>query len=108
MCLYYDAKKELGYKGIMKKEKATTVLLSSIPKNEETTAYLYEVSAHSPCTDDPGTSPAPAYTDTVGLSPERTSNPELMASAISSPGSASINRRCHWMVDVASRILVGR
>ena len=31
--LYYDDEGDLGYKGIMKKEASTTVLLSSVPKN---------------------------------------------------------------------------
>ncbi len=39
--VFYDEKKEKGYKGILKKEKATTVLLSSIPKEEKLVAYLH-------------------------------------------------------------------
>ena len=39
--IYFDSKKELGYKGIMKKNRATTVLLSSIPKGEKPIGYLY-------------------------------------------------------------------
>jgi len=38
--LYYDAEGILGYKGILRKEKATTVLLSSIPKAEKLVGYL--------------------------------------------------------------------
>jgi len=38
--LYYDENNKLGYKGIMKKESATSVLLSSIPKNEEPITHL--------------------------------------------------------------------
>lgn len=38
--LYYDAEGTLGYKGIMRKEEATTVLLSSIPKTEKLIGYL--------------------------------------------------------------------
>ena len=38
--LYYDKSGQFGYKGIMKKEKATTVLLSSIPKSEKPLTYL--------------------------------------------------------------------
>jgi len=38
--LFYDEASKLGYKGIMKKETATTVLLSSIPKGEHPTTYL--------------------------------------------------------------------
>jgi len=38
--LYYDAAGTLGYKGILRKEQATTVLLSSIPKAEKLTGYL--------------------------------------------------------------------
>jgi hypothetical protein len=39
--LFYDAHSELGYKGIMKKKSATTVLLSSIPKQEVPLTYLH-------------------------------------------------------------------
>lgn len=38
--LYYDELLELDYKGVMKKESATTVLLSSIPKGVEPVTYL--------------------------------------------------------------------
>lgn len=38
--VYYDEDSKLQYKGIMKKDSATTVLLSSIPKNEEPITYL--------------------------------------------------------------------
>ena len=38
--LYYDDNNNLGYKGIMKKKSATTVLLSSIPKNETPITHL--------------------------------------------------------------------
>ena len=38
--LYYDATGTLGYKGILRKEQATTVLLSSIPKAEKLRGYL--------------------------------------------------------------------
>jgi len=39
--LFYDAEKKYGYKGVMKKESATTVLLSSIPKNEVPISHLH-------------------------------------------------------------------
>jgi len=39
--LYYDDSNELGYNGVLKKESATTVLLSSIPKNEVPITHLY-------------------------------------------------------------------
>lgn len=39
--MYYDADKQLGYKGILKKQVATSVLLSSIPKSETIVGYLY-------------------------------------------------------------------
>ncbi len=39
--VYYDVKGELGYRGILKKEMATTVLLSSIPKGEMPVGHLY-------------------------------------------------------------------
>lgn len=38
--LYYDESALLGYNGIIKKETATTVLLSSIPKQEKPSTYL--------------------------------------------------------------------
>ena len=38
--LYYDEQNNLDYKGVMKKESATTVLLSSIPKDEKPVTYL--------------------------------------------------------------------
>ena len=38
--LYYDDSTLLGYIGVMKKETATTVLLSSVPKEEEPITYL--------------------------------------------------------------------
>ena len=38
--LYYEDGRHLGYKGVMKKESATTVLLSSIPKEELPISYL--------------------------------------------------------------------
>ncbi len=38
--LYYDGTSQLGYQGVMKKETATTVLLSSIPKEEVPVSYL--------------------------------------------------------------------
>lgn len=38
--LYYDNENNLGYKGVMKKESATTVLLSSIPKTEKPITHL--------------------------------------------------------------------
>lgn len=38
--LYYDEEERFGYKGIMKKEMATTVLLSSIPKGEVPLTHL--------------------------------------------------------------------
>lgn len=39
--LFYDPDETLGYRGIMKKENATAVLLSSIPKGAEVAAYLF-------------------------------------------------------------------
>ena len=39
--IYVDEKGTLGYKGIMQKEHATSVLLSSIPKEEVLEGYLY-------------------------------------------------------------------
>ncbi len=39
--IYHDAGKNLEYKGIMKKENANTVLLSSIPKGENPIGHLY-------------------------------------------------------------------
>ncbi len=39
--IFVDRARAYGYKGIMKKESATTVLLSSIPKNEIPEGYLY-------------------------------------------------------------------
>lgn len=39
--VYYDPSGNLGYKGIMRKADATQVLLSSIPKTERVSAYLY-------------------------------------------------------------------
>ncbi|MFT7453108.1 MAG: hypothetical protein ACI9VN_003845, partial [Patescibacteria group bacterium] len=39
--VFYDENKDKGFKGILKKENATTVLLSSIPKEEESVAYLH-------------------------------------------------------------------
>ncbi len=39
--LYYDALDNIGYKGVMKKESATTVLLSSIPKNVNPLTHLH-------------------------------------------------------------------
>jgi len=38
--LYYDDSAQLGYNGVMKKETATTVLLSSIPKEEKPITHL--------------------------------------------------------------------
>ncbi len=39
--VYYDKDNKLRYKGVMKKDNTTTVLLSSIPKNEEPITYLH-------------------------------------------------------------------
>ncbi len=39
--IYYDDKNELAYRGIQKKETATTVLLSSIPKGAESVGHLH-------------------------------------------------------------------
>lgn len=39
--LFYDKKKELGYRGVMQKETATDVILSSVPKGEKAVNYLY-------------------------------------------------------------------
>lgn len=39
--LYLDLQGTLGYKGIQRKNSATDVLLSSIPKGEQPSAYLY-------------------------------------------------------------------
>jgi len=39
--LYFSCDNNLSYKGIMKKERATSVLLSSVPKGEKPKAYLY-------------------------------------------------------------------
>lgn len=39
--IFVDEEKELGYKGIIRKSSATTVLLSSIPKGELPKGYLY-------------------------------------------------------------------
>lgn len=39
--IYHDASHNLGYKGILKKENATMVLLSSIPKSEKPVGHLY-------------------------------------------------------------------
>lgn len=39
-CLYYDDSNQLGYNGVMKKESATSVLLSSIPKDEKPLTHL--------------------------------------------------------------------
>lgn len=39
--LFVDQQQQFGYKGIMRKETATSVLLSSIPKNENPESYLY-------------------------------------------------------------------
>jgi uncharacterized protein len=39
--LFVDPARQLGYKGILRKENATTVLLSSIPKKEQPIGYLY-------------------------------------------------------------------
>ena len=39
--LYYDESNKLGYKGVMKKETASTVLLSSIPKEEKSISNLF-------------------------------------------------------------------
>ncbi|MFL9845836.1 nucleotidyltransferase domain-containing protein [Flavobacterium rhizosphaerae] len=39
--LYIDKQKTLGYKGIIKSTESNQVLLSSIPKDEQQTAYLY-------------------------------------------------------------------
>ncbi len=39
--LFVDAENKFEYRGIMKKENATSVLLSSIPKGEKPAAYLY-------------------------------------------------------------------
>lgn len=39
--IFYDEYSALGYKGILRKENATTVLLSSIPKGEEAIGHLY-------------------------------------------------------------------
>ncbi len=38
--LYYDDSKQLGYNGVTKKKTATSVLLSSIPKNEKPLTHL--------------------------------------------------------------------
>lgn len=38
--LYYDESNQLGYKGVMKKQTATSVLLSSIPKGEVPLTHL--------------------------------------------------------------------
>ncbi len=38
--VYYDYDNSLGYKGVMKKESATSVLLSSVAKNEEPITHL--------------------------------------------------------------------
>ena len=38
--LYYDREGTLDYKGILRKAKATTVLLSSVPKDEKLICYL--------------------------------------------------------------------
>ena len=39
--IYLDIEKKLGYKGIMRKETASSVLLSSIPKEARPQGYLY-------------------------------------------------------------------
>ncbi len=39
--LYLDLNGDLGYKGVLRKDSATEVLLSSIPKGEVPSAYLY-------------------------------------------------------------------
>ena len=39
--IYYDEQSKLGYKGVRRKEQATTVLLSSIPKKEQPIAHLH-------------------------------------------------------------------
>ncbi len=39
--IFYDTNHQYNYKGILKKENATSVLLSSIPKSEKVEAYLY-------------------------------------------------------------------
>jgi len=39
--IYYDENNEFGYKGIQKKDSATTVLLSSIPKGAKSVGHLY-------------------------------------------------------------------
>lgn len=39
--LYYDENRNLGYQGIMRKEEANEVSLSSVPKSESPVAYLY-------------------------------------------------------------------
>jgi len=39
--VYYDAKNDLTYKGILRKENATMVSLSSIPKGEKPVGHLY-------------------------------------------------------------------
>lgn len=39
--LFYDEKNELDFKGVMKKESANEVLLSSVPKGIEPVNYLY-------------------------------------------------------------------
>ncbi len=39
--VYYDEENRHGYKGIIKKKSATTVLLSSIPKSERPITYLH-------------------------------------------------------------------
>ena len=38
--LYYDSSAQLGYSGVMKKETATSVLLSSVPKDQEPLTHL--------------------------------------------------------------------
>ena len=39
--IYYDKNNDLSYKGILRKENATMVSLSSIPKGEKTVGHLY-------------------------------------------------------------------
>ena len=39
--IYHDQSNDLGYKGILRKNNATTVLLSSIPKGETPVGHLY-------------------------------------------------------------------
>jgi hypothetical protein len=39
--IYYDPDEKLGYKGVIRKPNATSVLLSSIPKEAEIVGYLY-------------------------------------------------------------------